>query len=172
MNSREWAREFDHPYRDIPKAKATHGHLKPTFVKVPPFSTFAVPFNWMLRESQERLDESLAVELPPDEPSPFPSAWVFGRARQEAICDTFFGRLTPGKFARLLLHEERPSAGRGDLTPADRRRPDRLDLEAPAVRLSEELDLSAVGPALYPLDPSGRRGRPPSPLSRLSRADR
>ena len=97
MNSREWTREFNHPYRDIPKTKATHGHLKPTFVKVPPFSTFAVPFNWMLRESQERLDESLAVELPPDEPSPFPSAWVFGRARQEAICDTFFGRLTPGQ---------------------------------------------------------------------------
>jgi hypothetical protein len=76
MNSREWVREFDHPYREIPKAQPTHGHLKPTFIKVLPFSTFAVPFNWMLRESQERLDESLAEDLPPDEPSPFPSAWV------------------------------------------------------------------------------------------------
>jgi hypothetical protein len=97
MNSPEWVREFNHPYRDIPRAKPTHGHLKPTFIKVPPFSTFAVPFNWMLRESQERLDESIAEELPPDEEPPFPSAWVFGRARQEAICNIFFGRLTAGK---------------------------------------------------------------------------
>ena len=28
MNSREWVREFAHPYQDISKAKATHGHLK------------------------------------------------------------------------------------------------------------------------------------------------
>jgi hypothetical protein len=95
MNSREWVREFNHPYQGIAKAQPTHGHLKPTFVKVPPYSTFAVPFNWMLRESQERLDESLAEKLPADEESPFNSAWVFGKARQEAICDFFFARLTP-----------------------------------------------------------------------------
>jgi hypothetical protein len=96
MNDREWLREFQHPYQDIERARATHGHLKPTRTKVPPFSTFAVPFNWMLRESQERLDESLSEQLPPDEDPPFNSAWVFGRKRQEALCDLFFGRLTPG----------------------------------------------------------------------------
>jgi hypothetical protein len=97
MNSREWIREFVHPYQDIPKARSTHGNLKPTKIKVPPYSTFAVPFNWMLRSSQERLDESLAEELPPDEESPFDSAWVFSRHRQEALCNTFFGRLKPGQ---------------------------------------------------------------------------
>ena len=95
MNSREWVREFVHPYQGIPKARATHGNLKPTRIKVPVYSAFAVPFNWMLRGSQEQLDESLAEKLPPDEASPFDSAWVFSRHRQEVICNTFFGRLTP-----------------------------------------------------------------------------
>ena len=97
MNSREWVREFVHPYQDIPKAAATHAHLKPTLIKVPPYSSFAVPFNWMRRSSQERLDESLAAELPADEESPFNSPWVFSRHRQEALCNTFFNRLIPGQ---------------------------------------------------------------------------
>jgi hypothetical protein len=49
----------------------------------------------MLRESQERIDESLPEPLPPDEDSPFNSPWVFGAARQEALGQLFFGRLTP-----------------------------------------------------------------------------
>ena len=97
MNSRRWVREFVHPYQESSKAKATHGNLKPTLIKVPPYSTFAVPFNWMLRSSQEQLDESLAEDLPADEESPFNSAWVFSRHRQEALCNTFFSRLTPGQ---------------------------------------------------------------------------
>jgi hypothetical protein len=43
------------------------------------------------------LDESLGVDLPPDEDSPFPSPWVFSRHRQEVLCNTFFSRLTPGQ---------------------------------------------------------------------------
>ncbi len=97
MNAREWVREFVHPYQDIPKASDTHGNLKPTRIKIPPYSTFAIPFNWMLKSSQDHLDESLGVDLPSDEDAPFPSPWVFSRRRQEAICNTFFGRLTPSK---------------------------------------------------------------------------
>jgi hypothetical protein len=97
MNLEEWVREFRHPYSEIEKLKDTHGKLKPTCVKVPPYSTFAVPFNWMLCETQERVQGSLPNDLPPDEEAPFRSAWVFGKARQEAICETFFSRLTVGK---------------------------------------------------------------------------
>ena len=97
MNRVEWTRRFRHPYADINKTAETHGHLKPTLVKVPPFSTFAVPFAWMLRSEQDRIDERLPVQLPPDEPSPFRnSPWVFGRARQKALLDLFSSRLTPG----------------------------------------------------------------------------
>ena len=97
MNDREWWRTVEHPYQGIKKADTTHGHLKPTRLSVPPYSTFAVPFLWMLRESQSGIDESLAESLPPDEDSPFNSPWVFSAARQEALGDLFFGRLTEGR---------------------------------------------------------------------------
>ena len=97
MNAREWIREFNHPYQALNKTQATHGQLKPTRIKVEPYSTFAVPFLWMLRDQQEKIDNSLPQLLPPDEGSPFNSSWVFSKARQEALCELFFGRLTAGK---------------------------------------------------------------------------
>jgi hypothetical protein len=77
MSDREWWRSFDHPYQSLAKTQGTHGHLLRTQVEVPPYSTFAVPFLWMLRESQQRIDESLPMPLPPDEEPPFTSPWVF-----------------------------------------------------------------------------------------------
>jgi ATP-dependent exoDNAse (exonuclease V) alpha subunit len=97
MSPREWHRLLQHPYQDIPKASATHGMLRPTVAKIPPYSTFAIPFLWMLRDSQERIDEALPTPLPPDEPPPFKSPWVFGRARQESLGDLFFDQLVPKK---------------------------------------------------------------------------
>ncbi len=97
MNDTEWWRVVEHPYQDIPRAAATHGHLRPTRIEVPAYSTFAVPFLWMLRDSQERIDDSVAVSLPPDDDPPFNSAWVFSSARQEALGQLFFDRLTPGR---------------------------------------------------------------------------
>ena len=96
MNRAEWTRRFRHPYAGIDKAAGTHGHLKPTSVRVSPFATFAVPFAWMLRSEQDAIDGRLPVQLPPEEPSPFNSPWVFGRARQGFLLDLFSSRLTPG----------------------------------------------------------------------------
>lgn len=95
MNEEEWTRRFLHPYAELKKAAETHGHLKPTSVKVPPYATFVVPFAWMLRSEQKGIDERLPIPLPPDQTSPFASPWVFGRARQEAILKLFSDRLTP-----------------------------------------------------------------------------
>lgn len=95
MNETEWVRRFEHPYASIKKASATHGHLKPTIVKVPPFAAFAVPFGWMLRSEQTAIDAKLPKPLSPDEQSPFSSPWVFGRARQTAIVDHVFEHLAP-----------------------------------------------------------------------------
>jgi len=97
MSPREWHRVLQHPYQDIPKASTTHGMLRPTIAKIPPYSTFAIPFLWMLRDSQPKIDESLPTPLPPDEPPPFKSPWVFGRARQESLGELFFNQLTPKK---------------------------------------------------------------------------
>jgi len=97
MNGTEWTRSVIHPYADLPKTKETHGHLLETHIRVPPYSTFAVPFYWMLRQNQEWLDEQFPEPLPADEDPPFPSPWVFSAARQDAIVGKFFGQLTAGE---------------------------------------------------------------------------
>ena len=94
MSERPWSRLFEHPYATVRETAATHGKLLPTLVSVPAHSTFAVPYNWMLLSEQSRLDQRLAQQLPPDENGPFERPrWVFGRARQEAILDSFFSNL-------------------------------------------------------------------------------
>jgi hypothetical protein len=95
MNNEEWSRRFVHPYAGIKKTEDTHGHLKPTLVKIASYSTFVVPFAWMLRSEQEAIDARLPTPLPLDEEAPFNnSPWVFGRERQEAILKLFASRLT------------------------------------------------------------------------------
>jgi hypothetical protein len=97
MNEKTWWRIFNHPYQNIERAQATHGKLIRTPVKVPPYSTFAVPFFWMLRENQEEIEQRLPEPLPPDEEPPFKTSWVFARERQEALSELFFNRLAPKK---------------------------------------------------------------------------
>jgi ATP-dependent exoDNAse (exonuclease V) alpha subunit len=97
MSERSWVREVDHPYRVLTKTKGTHGHLKPTKVTVPEFSTFAVPFWWMLRKNQDAVQDLVAEPLPPDEEPPFDSPWVFSAERQEALSQLFFSRIAPGR---------------------------------------------------------------------------
>jgi hypothetical protein len=58
MNEQAWWRIFNHPYQEITKAQATHGKLIRTPVKVPPYSTFAVPFRWLLTQYQEEIEQS------------------------------------------------------------------------------------------------------------------
>jgi len=97
MSPHEWSRRFDHPYAEIEKTSESHGHLKPTVVQVPPYATFAVPFNWMLRDEQKGIESKLPNPLPDDDESPFNTSWVFGKKRQEAILNLFFDRLIPEK---------------------------------------------------------------------------
>jgi hypothetical protein len=93
MNEAEWRRRFEHPYQNNKKTASTHGSLKPTVVKVPPYSTFAVPFAWMLRENQDRIQAACPEQLPPDAEAPFDTPWVFGTDRQEALSNRVFGHL-------------------------------------------------------------------------------
>lgn len=95
MNATQWVRSVEHPYANNAKTSATHGHLLKTNIPVPPYTTFAVPFYWMLRNNQESIQNQQPIPLPPDEPPPFPSPWVFSKERQRALCDLFFGRLIP-----------------------------------------------------------------------------
>src|SRR5688500_4263756 len=53
MNDHEWMRHIEHPYRRGKSTRETHGALDPWSIAVPPYSTFAVPFWWMLRKNQD-----------------------------------------------------------------------------------------------------------------------
>ena len=97
LTDKPWTRIVNHPYADNAKTSKTHGHLLESKIIVKPYSTFAVPFYWMLRAHQDEIEKSIPETLPPDEESPFFSPWVFSRQRQEALCELFFGRLTPKK---------------------------------------------------------------------------
>lgn len=105
MAEKEWTRLFEHPYaRSSPE---THGHLLPTEFTAAPFSTYAVPFWWMLRKNQKVIDESYPKPLPPDEEPPFTTPWVFGRARQEKLLEIFFDqRLEEGKSLAIFYCKE------------------------------------------------------------------
>jgi ATP-dependent exoDNAse (exonuclease V) alpha subunit len=93
MNSLSWKRKFKHPYVNADKCKESHGDLKPRLLEIPAYTAIAVPFLWMLRKEQKVIDERLAEPLAMDEKPPFPSPWVFGKERQCALLEHFFGKL-------------------------------------------------------------------------------
>jgi hypothetical protein len=118
MSPNQWIREFDHPYRQNKNCVATHGNMVKRLLAVPPFSAVAVPFNWMLRRSQKEIDQKLLQPLPTDPQPPFPTPWVFGRERQEALIDLAFGNLTEGQsLAVFYTKEGHPLSG---LVPSQR----------------------------------------------------
>ena len=113
MSPKPWMREFDHPYRQLKNCAETHGHLKKRSLTVPAFTAFAVPFNWMLRRNQKRIEERLTEKLTEDEKPPFPSPWVFGRKRQDAILDLVYDGLTPEKSLAIFYTKEGHPLGEG-----------------------------------------------------------
>ncbi len=113
MSPRPWRRTFRHPYAAIAKAASTHGPLKPTTVTVPPYSTFAVPFSWMLREHGDDLASRIAEPLLPDEDPPFPSPWAFSAGRQRQLLEACFGQLTAGHSIAMLYTKSGHPLGEG-----------------------------------------------------------
>ncbi len=93
MSSREWTRVIAHPYQNQKNTRSTHGHLRPTLIEASPYSTFAVPFSSLMRGKQEEIAECTPEMMPEDREPPFPTNWVFGSQRQEALLERFFRRL-------------------------------------------------------------------------------
>lgn len=95
MNSKEYKRSFQHPYKEY--AKANHSHLERTELPVPPFSVFSVPFKWMLNTNQQGINNEYPG-LPFNQfPKEFRSAWVYDDKRQHAILDLFFNPIVKNK---------------------------------------------------------------------------
>jgi len=93
MCDHEYERVFSHVYRN--RKDADHSHLEPTPIPVPPYSTFVVPFRWMLLKNQTDLDKTYP-DLPKYSKAPFPSAWVYNQERQLALNELFFNQLEKG----------------------------------------------------------------------------
>lgn len=87
MSAQKWQRVFSHPYKF--SKETPHSKLLDTPVEVQPYSTFAVPFNWMLARSQQNLTEQYP-SLSADEKALFNTSWVYGEKRQREILDVFF----------------------------------------------------------------------------------
>lgn len=97
MNPLPWRRLFNHPYVNNKHCKESHGGMTPRLLEVPRYTAIAVPFRWMLRKEQKRIDEALPEPLPPDVEPPFPSPWVFGKERQCALSNHIFEKLDAGR---------------------------------------------------------------------------
>ncbi|WLS44788.1 AAA family ATPase [Micromonospora profundi] len=94
MNATQWTRTFQHPYARNANTKTTHGHLAPTQIVVPPYSTFAVPYAWMLARQQQSIEERLPDPLDPELAElPFDGKWVFNGRRQRQLLEHIFGQL-------------------------------------------------------------------------------
>ncbi len=89
MSNIKYTREFNHPYSRSKNKDNPHQALIPTSFEIPPFSTFAVPFWWMLKSNQSAILE-LYPDIPKDETPPFPSSWIYSRQTQEAILKKVF----------------------------------------------------------------------------------
>lgn len=89
MNTKPYKRTFNHPYNNSYNNDSPHAVLKPTTFTIPPFSSFAVPFWWMLKNNQKEL-KTQYPDLPYDENPPFPSSWLYTSKAQNAVLQKFF----------------------------------------------------------------------------------
>lgn len=85
MAKKAFRRRFKHPH----SFSDNHKHLVPTEFDIHPFTALAVPFWWMLNSNQKAIDDEFGA-LPYNDKAPFPSAWVFGEKRQNALLELFF----------------------------------------------------------------------------------
>src|SRR5579884_920145 len=108
MSPSDWRRLIEHPYQTGSKTQATHGHLRPTPITVPSWSTLAIPFWWLQRGVQEGILERSPDRFPADEEPPFPTNWVFGERRQRALLDLFWGQVKEGALIFFYTKEGQP----------------------------------------------------------------
>jgi len=113
MNPESWRREFKHPYVNNKHCKETHGGMRPRLLEIPPHTAIAVPFGWMLRKEQARIDGQVPEPLPLEIPPPFNTAWVFGKERQCALLNHVFGKLEEKKSLIFFYCKEGHPVGDG-----------------------------------------------------------
>ena len=88
----------------------THGHIRPTTLRNPPYSADAVPFRWMRTEQSDYLRDTYRLDLDPErEPKlSFESGeqWLQQRDNQAAVLDWYFGHVHPDE-SLCFFHAKR-----------------------------------------------------------------
>ena len=108
MSPFEYTRIATHPY--VENSSQTHGHFAPTPLRHPPYSAPAVPFNWMFKESMERIGHEYGIDVDPArEPHlGFDTTWVQDKANQLALLDCFYGHVKPNRSLCFIYAKEVP----------------------------------------------------------------
>lgn len=113
MNPLPWRRKFEHPYVNNKHCKETHGSMRPRLLEIPSYTAIAVPFRWMLRKEQTRIEEQVPEALLNDVTPPFPSPWVFGKERQCTLSNHVFDKLEENKSLIFFYCKEGHPVGDG-----------------------------------------------------------
>jgi hypothetical protein len=113
MNASRWRRRFAHPYVNIATVRDSHGVLERTWVEVPEYTTFAMPFWWMLRKNQRSIDDAVPIPLAPDSVPPFESPWVFDAERQRALLKQVFDQVTEASSLAIFYTKDGHPFGEG-----------------------------------------------------------
>lgn len=84
-----------HPY--VESSKETHGHLRPTQIRLPAYSALAIPFLWMRKDNMESYREahSLDLDINREPKLNFNDGWVQDLSNQQPLLDCFFGHVRP-----------------------------------------------------------------------------
>lgn len=86
MNDKEYDRVFTHLYSW--NKNNPHHVLRPTHVRIPPYSALGIPFRYLNIDAQDMLSEQ-HPEFRPAERAPFYSSWVYNSERLYDILNWF-----------------------------------------------------------------------------------
>jgi ATP-dependent exoDNAse (exonuclease V) alpha subunit len=105
----ELVKEKEHPY--FRTSAATHGHLLPTSLRIPPYSAAVVPFRWMLREHADefRQEHNLVLDENDEPKLSFGTAWWQAKSNQEQLLDAFAQSIVPEKSLCFFYAKEIPN---------------------------------------------------------------
>ncbi len=95
-------KKVNHPYSQNENNKKFYGHYKETTLCYPGYSFSAIPYSWMLKNSQDNTsDKAIDLEIPYDtEKEPklsFKNTWVQQIDNQNSLLETFITPIKPNK---------------------------------------------------------------------------
>lgn len=79
-----------------------HTKLLPTTVELQPYSCYGIPFRYLSKDFQEKLNHKYP-NMSNDETAPFTTPWVYGRERQFEILNYFKSNIEAGNSLGVFI---------------------------------------------------------------------